>query len=56
MGIEFNLQTQRCCCTSGHAKGSSKASWRLQTQSLSQGRGIAEMFHCRDHTLGRDLE
>ena len=37
MGIELNLQTQRCCCTSGHAKGSSKASWRLQTQSLSQG-------------------
>ena len=56
MGIELNLQTQRCCCTSGCAEGSSKASRRLQTQSLSRGGGIAEMFHCRDHTLGRDGE
>lgn len=54
--MKLNLQTRRCFCTSGHAKGNSKASWRLQTQSLSQGRGIAEMFHYRDHTLGKDWE
>lgn len=46
MGIELNLQTRRCCCTSGLAKGSSKASERLQTQSLSWGGGGEALLKC----------